>query len=382
MAVDLKEFEKKLAQNKVYDAWQYVNSLRETLGYMNVSFEMLKKVYEHRINTLQEVQQDMFKELAEKHKTSLKVSDLERTNLNIGGYEIDDTIFLRKTTMEFFHYARISMDVLFQIVNAALLGDDSIAVDDKGILRKLLTALGRKPEFTNLLNIMDNNKNNPLYQYLMAFDNYMKHIKTILITVNNSIMFGNDNSFIISEFVYDGERYVQEEALDKVEKIHNEVLKMIDDTLAEILVQIPNCVNNSDRIQELHYKQVFIEKDGKNDMYYTSFFIDVQNDLSELPSEIKVYPLIVKPNDEVYSCDFKFDTIFIRKAGTEESDIIGIATLKNGIDTNEFYRVFDVKSCTMHDYHMYLFKFKQNYANMNIKFNAYAMDGSMIFAKD
>ena len=96
-------------------------------------------------------------------------------------------------------------------------------------------------------------------------------------------------------------------------------------------------------------------------MYYTSFFIDVQNDLSELPSEIKVYPLIVKPNDEVYSCDFKFDTIFIRKAGTEESDIIGIATLKNGIDTNEFYRVFEVKSCTMHDYHMYLFKFKQNY---------------------
>ena len=128
--------------------------------------------------------------------------------------------------------------------------------------------------------------------------------------------------------------------------------------------------------------QVFIEKDGKNGMYYTSFFIDVQNDLSELPSEIKVYPLIIKPNDEVYSCDFMFDTIFIRKAGTEESDIVGIATLKNGIDTNEFYRIFEIKPCSVDEYHMYMFKFKQNYANTNIKFNAYAMEGTMIFAKD
>lgn len=37
MQVDINTLERTLAENKVYDAWQYVESLRETLGYMNVS---------------------------------------------------------------------------------------------------------------------------------------------------------------------------------------------------------------------------------------------------------------------------------------------------------------------------------------------------------
>ncbi len=51
MTVDFNELERKLAENKVYNAWQYVQSLCETLGYMEVSYEMLGKVYEHRKDT-------------------------------------------------------------------------------------------------------------------------------------------------------------------------------------------------------------------------------------------------------------------------------------------------------------------------------------------
>ena len=36
MAFDLKRFQKELAQQKVYDTWQYVNSLREMLTYINM----------------------------------------------------------------------------------------------------------------------------------------------------------------------------------------------------------------------------------------------------------------------------------------------------------------------------------------------------------
>ena len=120
---------------------------------------------------------------------------MKRTDLNIGGYELDDCVFLRKAAMEFFHYGRMSMDVLFQIVNAALLGDDELEVEDKGLLGKLLRKLNSKPEFATLLQLMDNNKNDDRFQYLMDFDNYMKHIKTILITVKNSILLGNTNTF-------------------------------------------------------------------------------------------------------------------------------------------------------------------------------------------
>lgn len=382
MTVDFNELERKLAENKVYNAWQYVQSLCETLGYMEVSYEMLGKVYEHRKDTIQLVNKEIFNEAVEHGRSSLCESDLKRTDLNIGGYKLDDCVFLRKTAMEFFHYGRMSMDVLFQIVNAALLGDDELEVEDKGLLGKLLRKLNSKPEFVTLLQLMANNKNDDRFQYLMAFDNYMKHIKTILITVKNSILLGNTNTFEINSFSYGGVSYPTEDALSKIEEIRNYVNDTVDEMLKEILNQLPNCISNGQRIQEIHYKQVYSEHEGKTCVEYISFFIDVPNDISDLPSEIKVYPLIIKPNNEIYSFDFRFDKIFIRKQGSDENAIVGVATLKNGLDTNEFYRVYEVTACRQIDYALYLATFKETYKKQKLHMNIYAMDGTMLFIRD
>ena len=382
MTVDFNELERKLAETKVYNAWQYVQSLCETLGYMEVSYEMLGKVYEHRRDTIQLVNKEKFNEAVERGQSSFRERDLKRTNLNIGGYELDDCIFLRKTAMEFFHYGRMSMDVLFQIVNAALLGDDELDVEDKGLLGKLLRKLNSKPEFAALLQLMDNSKNDARYQYLMAFDNYIKHIKTILITIKNSILLRNTDTFEINSFSYGGVSYPTENALSKIEEIRNFVNDTIDEMLKEILNQLPNCISNGQRIQEIHYKQVYSEHEGKTCMEYISFFIDVPNDISDLPSEIKVYPLIIKPNNEIYSFDFRFDKIFIRKQGSDENAIVGVATLKNGLDTNEFYRVYEVTACSQFDYGLYLATFKEMYKEQKLHMNIYAMDGIMLFLRD
>ena len=382
MTIDFNEIERKLAETKVYNAWQYVQSLCETLGYMEVSYEMLGKVYEHRRDTIQLVNKEKFNEAVERGQSSFRERDLKRTNLNIGGYELDDCIFLRKTAMEFFHYGRMSMDVLFQIVNAALLGDDELDVEDKGLLGKLLRKLNSKPEFAALLQLMDNSKNDARYQYLMAFDNYIKHIKTILITIKNSILLRNTDTFEINSFSYGGVSYPTENALSKIEEIRNFVNDTIDEMLKEILNQLPNCISNGQRIQEIHYKQVYSEHEGKTCMEYISFFIDVPNDISDLPSEIKVYPLIIKPNNEIYSFDFRFDKIFIRKQGSDENAIVGVATLKNGLDTNEFYRVYEVTACSQFDYGLYLATFKEMYKEQKLHMNIYAMDGIMLFLRD
>ncbi len=381
-SIDMAMLEKTLAEHKVYDAWQYVKSLQETIGYMSISYNMLIKVHDHRVNTLAAVEHDIIQQAHETGKGSCTLSDLYRTNLDIGGYEIDDAVFLRKTAMEFFHYGRISMDVLFQIVNAALLGDEAYSVEDKGLLRKLLNKLATKTEFSTLLQLMDTNKNDPRYQYLMAFDNYIKHIKTVLITVKNSILIGNADVFQLNAFSYGDVDYPAENALDKIKEIHDYVISTIEAILSEILTQIPNCFSNTQRIQEIHYKQVFTERDNKTYTEYISFFIDVPNDVSDLPAEIKVYPLIIKPNDEIYSFDFRFDKIFIRKAGSEETDILGVATLKNGIATNEFYRIYEVKPCKQIEYGLYIANFKTAYAGTSLSMNLYAMDGIMIFIKD
>lgn len=382
MAINYKDLEKALAQNKVYNAWQYVRSLNETLMYMNVSYGMLKKVHEHRASVLQQVQNEKFEELKNAGKVSYKVSDMQRTNLDVGGYELDDIIFLRKTAMEFFHYGRVSMDVLFQIINAALLGDEAFDVEDKGLLGKLLKKLNQKPEFSTLLQLMDANKNDTRFQYLMAFDNYIKHIKTILISVKNSIFIGNQDVFKINQFSYGGVNYNEENALDKILELRDYVYATVDMLLQELLNQIPNCISNDQRIQEIHYKQVFTEKDGKTYVNYVAFFIDVPNGIADLPTEIKVYPLIVKPNDEIYSFDFKFDKIFIRMAGTDEDSIVGVATLKNDLNSNEFYRIYEVNACRQIDYSLYIATFGDTYQSQKINMNIYAMDGVMLFINE
>ncbi|GAB2541553.1 hypothetical protein GCM10026983_10070 [Gracilibacillus alcaliphilus] len=41
--------------------------------------------------------------------------------------------------------------------------------------------------------------------------------------------------------------------------------------------------------------------------------------MSELLGEIKVYPLLMKPNGEIYSSDFRFDKLllFIKRRNTD-----------------------------------------------------------------
>ena len=377
MAIDLKLLEKRLAEYKVYDAWQYVQSLRETLGYMNISYEILLNVYEHRCNTIEKVENNIIEVALKEGQSSFGENDLKQTDLNIGGFEIDDSIFLRKTAIEFFHYARISMDILFQIVNAALLGDKSYPVSDKGLLKKVLKELKNKPEFANLLNLLNTNKGNPNYGYLLAFDNYIKHIKTILITIKNSFLLGKSKEFTINEFYYDGILYQKENVIDKIQEIKDYVIKTIEDILLEVLKQIPNCLDNSHRIHSIKFKQVNKNTEKGSELEYITFFIEVENDLSELPNEIKVLPLIIKPNDEIYSFDFKFDKIFIKKKGESGLSIIGCAVLKNGLETNEFYRIFEVRPCGIKEYLDYISAFKTKYTKITM--NIYAMEGSMIF---
>ena len=92
MPIDISRLERALAEHKVYDAWQYVKSLQETLGYMSVSYNMLLKVHYHRVTTLATVGQDIIRQAHETGEGRCTTDDLNRTNLVIGGYEIDDVV--------------------------------------------------------------------------------------------------------------------------------------------------------------------------------------------------------------------------------------------------------------------------------------------------
>ncbi len=63
----------------------------------------------------------------------------------------------------------------------------------------------------------------------MAFDNYIKHIKTILISVKkNSIFIGNQDIFKINAFSYGGVNYGEVNALDKILELRDYVYATVD----------------------------------------------------------------------------------------------------------------------------------------------------------
>ena len=150
-----------------------------------------------------------------------------------------------------------------------------------------------------------------------------------------------------------------------------------DAILSEVLKQVPNCIDNSQRVHNIKFKMQVDKTDSGSGLSYIAFFIEVENGLSDLPKEIKVLPLLIKPNDEIYSFDFKYEKIFIRKKDSDENEIIGCATLKNGIETNEFYKTFEVNTCDSGDYLKHIIDFKEKHKQISI--NVYAMEGQMIF---
>ena len=56
--------------------------------------------------------------------------------------------------------------------------------------------------------------------------------------------------------------------------------------------------------------------------------------------------------------------------------------MKNGLNTNEFYRIYEVNACRQSDYDLYLLNFKETYKEQKLHMNIYAMDGIMLFIRD
>ena len=71
---------------------------------------------------------------------------------------------------------------------------------------------------------------------------------------------------------------------------------------------------------------------------------------------------------------------FYKEKGSEEDGIVGYAELKNGLETNEFYRVFEVHPCGIEEYHRYILNFANEYPRVTL--NYYAMEGTIIICKD
>lgn len=384
MAFDFKQLKKMLAEYKVYDAWQYVQSLSEYIRYMEVSYCLLDYCSKHRKDAFDLLNSEMFAKAAENPGESVSPTNeqMKYTVLDIAGFQLDDSLMMQKSIMEFFHYARIAIDILSQIINAALFGEHAFPVESTNLPKRVLDKLKTETDFLNLYSILNAGFDDPEVKYLMAFDNYTKHIKTILFSIKNSLIVGTDNEFSISGFTYKGTQYPKEEdAVKKAETIYHIVLSLMQAALSELLVQIPHCLMNSNRFQTIKFKGLFKEKDDSCSVEYFSFFLEVPDGIASLGTEIAILPLIVKPNGEVFSTQIPVSKVFLTKDFAKpEFELFGVAEALSQANSNEQYKKYSVRQCGLDEYYAYTSTFTDQVDHLS--FNHLAMEGEMVFVKD
>ena len=369
------DIQHELVKYKAYSAWPFFQSVKETMCYMDILAEVIKATYSHRKDTLKRISSEVIqKALDNPGKPSpLTIDHLKQTNLNIAGLEVNDVFFLRIMINNFFQYARISMDGLIQIANAALLGEGAYSPDDKGLIKKLNKILQAEQSFGALENYFSSIVNSQWYEYLIGYDDYLKHIQTVFIQIKNSIVLGDDNAFEISEFAHNGKSYPRCNVIDKVSEIQTEVHKAINDAYSIIVQLLPLSKNTANRIQELSFQQLIKNDEKSNAVESITFFLDVTNGLSDLPREVFICPIRVNNEGVVSSFDFQFDEIFIRrKTKDDEYDIIGCAFRNRANSPETMYKSFTIVPCTPKEYHMYLIGFAKKYPKYSINYAALA----------
>lgn len=376
MNIDLKTLQQTLAENKVYDAWPYVLGLIDATHRMSLSFDLAKAVYDHRRNEIESYNQSIHQKAASVPGVQVVLEGLKYPYQNIAGIEVDDTILMEKLAVDFFHYARVSIDIAYQIINTALFGDEA-EKEEKVQQNLLCRKLDGVIQFGTLKNIITNaSSNNNELKYMREFDNYTKHISNISFSIKNSLFFGNTADFVICAFSYRGIDYPKVDAIVKMDTVMKEVENYIDTILTELNNQVPNATGTSSRYHGVSFKSQIRKHDKQSFIDYVVYFLEVDNGLVDLPSEISILPLAIKPDGEIEDHQLDMDKLFVTIKGQKERGICGIAEVDPNQNKKALYRKYTVKPASVDDFFDYLSTFKEDYKNHKFEFGG--MEGTVV----
>lgn len=241
--INYKDFQEVLVKNNSPEACQYLESLWDAYtAYMPISFCMAEKMAEKIVQGETEFIENMNKQLANGSPVAQyrpKISDLPRNICNFQGLEIPAEMLFKKSVYDFFHWARMCLELPLQLINAVFGGVDKSSPEDTRLQCKVKELLKNETRFEELLDMMNRATENDEYKYTCAFDNCMKHIKLVPIKVRTiQISFGSQPSpkFSILAFSHKGHSFDTVNALDKV----NGVEEFIRVTIYEMLLETLN----------------------------------------------------------------------------------------------------------------------------------------------
>lgn len=329
-----KQLEIDFYNNGIYDAWQFVINTKETLDTAEYCKDTILRLLDRTTEDFDEWRESLlnsfFENQNDEKELVVQKDSLTTTLTSIVGKDIQVPFLLNKLIKDFFQYSRNVFDSISQIANASLLGNKAKKIDsvDFPTMLKKFNQQTYSQNFPYISNWYNNIEKDTKYKYIDAFNNRTKHTYDVGLKLGVGLF---DSNYVsdINPFFRKSIQNDKKSINTYLDEIFNYVSNSFDSFLVELVKEYPKKLYFDNRYNKLNGFQGKMLDSPDSDFAFV--YIETSTVMSAMPNEINVL-LLNQIDGTIYGMNCNFNTILVKKKGTENEYIGRYIAVDNQID--------------------------------------------------
>jgi|GEM_PF-533390 len=330
-----KQLENDFYNNGIYDAWQFVINTKGTLDTAEYCKDTILRLLDRTTEDFDEWRESLlnsfFENQNDEKKLIVQKDSLPTTLTSIVGKDIQVSFLLNKLIKDFFQYSRNVFDSISQIANASLLGNKAKKIDsvDFPAMLKKFNQQTYSKNFPYISNWYNSIEKDSKYKYIDAFNNRTKHTCDVDLKLRKGLF---DSNYVsdINPFFRKSIQNDKKSINTYLDEIFDYVSNSFDTFMAELVKEYPKKLYFDNRYNKLYGYQAKMLDSPDSDFAFV--YIETSTAMSAMPTEINVILLNQIDDGTIYGMNCNFNTILVKKQGTEHEYIGRYIAVDNQID--------------------------------------------------
>ena len=319
---------KDLLAHKIYSSWQFIKYTEKNIDIVHYCADtinnLVDKMEMKTIRWQQDIVSDFVDDVTKDGKKVKRLSITKENSpmyeLRVVGEKVDPWFLFDKLLRDFFQYTMNAFDSISQIINAGLLANKGKKIDsvDIQIMTKTFNQQTYSTAFPKMQAWLNKIAQSQEFLYIEAINNRTKHTADIANKLSMGIL-GSSNTTEIGPFFRKDVQHDKIELSDQLQATIDFLDKSWDEFMIvfqEEYVRDVYVENRRHTISGVHQQRLKDEPD--QDLSYA--YISTNSTFDAMPDELYIL-LVVERENEVYSHECPFNTIFI--TGMSNTDILG-----------------------------------------------------------
>lgn len=330
-----KQLENDFYNNGIYDAWQFVINTKGTLDTAEYCKDTILRLLDRTTEDFDEWRESLlnsfFENQNDEKKLIVQKDSLPTTLTSVVGKDIQVSFLLNKLIKDFFQYSRNVFDSISQIANASLLGNKAKKIDsvDFPAMLKKFNQQTYSKNFPYISNWYNSIEKDSKYKYIDAFNNRTKHTCDVDLKLRKGLF---DSNYVsdINPFFRKSIQNDKKSINTYLDEIFDYVSNSFDTFMAELVKEYPKKLYFDNRYNKLYGYQAKMLDSPDSDFAFV--YIETSTAMSAMPTEINVILLNQIDDGTIYGMNCNFNTILVKKQGTEHEYIGRYIAVDNQID--------------------------------------------------